>query len=162
MAEWTPPVFACAFALLLAGCAQPIATTIGSVDGKRAEFDHFVYLSGLACASENSPHRAAIGSSGCPPNGLRRLREFFAERSRSGSLKAYLSRNGTTCRSIAASSFTCDYDKTIRSTPRVWGQQVNPAIEDRFELTLTFSADDHDLTPEQIHVALRRFSRTIQ
>jgi Peptidase family M23 len=76
MAEWTPPVFACAFALLLAGCAQPIATTIGSVDGKRAEFDHFVYLSGLACASENSPHRAAIGSSGCPPNGLRRLREF--------------------------------------------------------------------------------------
>jgi hypothetical protein len=141
--------------VLLGGCAYPISSTVESVDGKRAEFDYWIYLMGVACGSQESRHSETRK---CPPTALRHLSARFAERSAFRPLGLYLSENGASCRA-KGSQVTCDYETTVRSTPRVWGQMQNPAFTDRFELRLTFPVEDHGLRPEQIETSLKRFSR---
>lgn len=153
-----PRVLASALAaVLLAACAQPIDSVVVNVDGKRAEFDQLIYLSGVTCFSEGSSVRA-LSRSGCPQNAGREIRQLFARRSSSQSLKDYLVENGASCRS-AATAITCDYDKTISSIPRVSGEPLHSGIRDRFEMTVKFPIDDRNLTPEQMEFQLRRFSR---
>jgi hypothetical protein len=154
---------ACLIALGLAACAYPAQVSTLSVDQKQAEFDAMIYLVGVACVPDNAEAgvRGPRSQSGCPPIGLRRLREFLAERSRARALSAYFRDNGASCRSAAA-AFTCGYDKTIAATgavSRVWSRALDAGTAERFELVASFPASDRALGPDQIDVALRRYSQ---
>jgi hypothetical protein len=146
-----------AAALVVTACARPVDMSVASLHQRPAEFDFLVYQDGWACLSGGAPGREA-GASACASGSGRQLREFFAQRSGSRSLREYLTANGASCRS-GSTVITCSYTKTL-DTPLVFGRRVNSSGDEGLELTVSFPAQDRGLASEQIATALKRVTRT--
>ena len=48
--------------LFAGGCAYPVETTVENNDGKHAEFDGKIYLTGVPCGSENTAYLQLRGA----------------------------------------------------------------------------------------------------
>ena len=151
-----PGLVGLAAALLLAACARQIDMSVASIHQKTPEFDFLVYQDGWACLSQGAPE--AAGSS-CAARSGRQLRELFAQRSSSRSLREYLTANGAGCRS-GDNVTTCSYTKTVEPL-LVFGRPAISSREEGFELTVSFPAKDQGLAPEQITTAMRRYTRSL-
>ena len=139
-----------ASALLLAACARPVDMSVASIHQKLPEFDFMVYRDGWACLSDG-----AAGSS-CAPSSGRQLRELFSQRSRSRSLRDYLTQNGASCRASDTLT-TCSYTKALSESAYVFGRPAAPP--EAIELAVSFPTKDINLAPEQITTAMKRFTR---
>ena len=146
-----------AAALLVSACARPLDMSVASIHQRTPEFDFLLYQDQWACLSQDTPRREAAGAS-CQPNGGRRLRELFAQRSNSRPLRDYLAENGASCR-LGNNVVPCSYTKAVE-TPAVFGRLLISSADEGLELTVTFPARDVGLAPDQITTALRRFTRT--
>jgi hypothetical protein len=150
---------ALAAALSVTACARSIDMSVASVHQRAPEFDFLLYQDGWACLSQGAPNREAAGSS-CPPTSGRQLRDLFAQRSTSRSLRDYLTENGASCRSDNDVTM-CSYTKALAEAPLPFGR-AGTSRDEGLELTVSFPAKDLGLAPEQIRTALRRFTRTLK
>jgi hypothetical protein len=147
-----------AAALLVSACARPLDMSVASLHQRTPEFDFMLYQDGWACLPQAAPGRAS-GGSACGAGSGRQLRELFAQRSNSRSLRAYLAENGASCRS-SGNVTTCSYTKIVEA-PVMFGRRVNSSGDEGLELNVTFPARDSGLAPDQITTALRRFTRAL-